>query len=106
MTLRLIIVNRPDVSPDPVLTQVNKIASPQKRLVYPMVDMKSSPVKLPFLNAEGRREALLSDSRAAAVEAHRVQCALCQQWIKLKEDKAFFGHNFYKHADRCERKNK
>lgn len=106
MTLGLIIVSRPDVNPDPVLAPVNKIASPQKRLVYPMVDMKSSVVRSPFLNAEGRREALLSDSRAAAVEAHRVQCALCQQWIKLKEDKAFFGHNFYKHADRCERKNK
>ena len=51
-----------------------------------------------------RRALLESDECISQVEPHRVLCTICQQWIKLREEKDYVPYNWFKHKAKCERK--
>ena len=88
----------PLLPPPTTKPRTNEVSTAGNALVPPPDE------KTTRFTTEERRQILLKDPRVAVTEPHRALCALCQQWIKLKEDKAYIGHNFFKHADRCERK--
>ncbi|KAL5476734.1 hypothetical protein ACEPAI_2920 [Sanghuangporus weigelae] len=51
-----------------------------------------------------RRALLLNDPRVTAVEAHRVLCDICNQWIKLRDGKDYVPYNWFKHKRKCEKR--
>ena len=51
-----------------------------------------------------RRQLLVSDKSALAVEPHRVLCDICKQWIKLRDEKPYIPFNWVKHKSKCEKR--
>lgn len=51
-----------------------------------------------------RRQLLVADKAALAVEPHRILCGICKQWIKLRDEKPYIPFNWVKHKGKCERR--
>lgn len=58
------------------------------------------------MNAGHRRAQLLDDPRVKAVEPNRIQCNICEKWLKLNEIMTYAPYNWYKHIERCLERNK
>lgn len=56
------------------------------------------------LTIEERRALLEKDDKCSVVEPHRVMCGMCQQWIKLRDEREYVCFNWYKHKGRCEKR--
>lgn len=56
------------------------------------------------LSAEERRAVLEKDLKCSMVEPHRVLCGMCQQWIKLRDEREYVPYNWFKHKGRCEKR--
>ena len=56
----------------------------------------------PVSGPEERRQRLLNDTRIGAAEPNRVFCKMCERWLKLSNEFEYATFNWYKHAKRCE----
>ncbi len=51
-----------------------------------------------------RKAELEADPRTGVVESGRIKCGMCDKWIQTRQDVAFSGQNWLKHAGICERR--
>lgn len=59
----------------------------------------SSPTRL-LVALEARKKTLKEDPDAAVVEPHRIRCAVCKTWVKLRQDCAYSIGKWVKHRRR------
>ncbi|GJJ08264.1 hypothetical protein Clacol_002474 [Clathrus columnatus] len=52
-------------------------------------------------DAENRKAVLEADLNAASVEPHRVLCALCKKWVKLRPNSTYCSAPWQNHIRRC-----
>ncbi|KAH8105579.1 hypothetical protein DFH11DRAFT_1485849, partial [Phellopilus nigrolimitatus] len=53
---------------------------------------------------EDRAAKLRADQRLGIVEPGRVFCRMCNNWIKLNKATGYLSSNWFRHAQRCQRK--
>lgn len=53
---------------------------------------------------EYRKNVLVTDPRAKAVEPHQVLCAMCDNWVKLHNSREYDAWNWHMHVDKCQLK--
>lgn len=59
--------------------------------------------RAPITALEKRRAAMLADPDAAIVESRRIQCRLCERWIKGSNTQEYSSHHWLKHKKKCSR---
>ena len=98
-------------APRPTPGPSTPLPSPDTRTLAAQVDEvteldHASAASKHQTNAGYRKAQLLADPRVKAVEPNRIQCNICEKWLKLNEIMSYAPYNWYKHIERCVERNK